>query len=107
VVTTTLSPVTPAVERSCGSCPTTGSGSRPSRPGLERIEAVFEARLRPASHDTYAIGYTVDGCSRSTIGARVRQHKGQVHRLHPDEVHDGRARASGGFRYRLLYIEPT
>src|SRR5690606_19591047 len=26
--------------------------------------------------------------------------------LHPDEVHDGRAGAEGGFRYRMLYLEP-
>ena len=26
--------------------------------------------------------------------------------LHPDEVHDGRAGAAGGFRYRMVYIEP-
>src|SRR3546814_17205817 len=26
--------------------------------------------------------------------------------LHPDELHDGRAGAETGFRYRMLYIEP-
>jgi AraC-like DNA-binding protein len=109
VVTTTLSPVTPGrLERSCGSSPNDWIRFAPSRPGLERIEAVFGGyAFDPHRHDTYAIGYTVDGVqSFDYRGARCDSTKGQVIVLHPDEVHDGRAGASGGFRYRLLYIEP-
>ena len=31
---------------------------------------------------------------------------GQVHVLHPDEVHDGGPGTDAGFAYRILYIEP-
>ena len=104
-----LSPVTPGrLERSCGSSPNDWIRFAPSRPGLERIEAVFGGyAFDPHRHDTYAIGYTVNGVqSFDYRGARCDSTTGQIVVLHPDEVHDGRAGASGGFRYRLLYIEP-
>ncbi len=39
-------------------------------------------------------------------GARADSRQGNVVALHPDEVHDGRAGAEHGFRYRMIYIEP-
>lgn len=39
-------------------------------------------------------------------GARADSLTGNAMVLHPDEVHDGRAGAETGFRYRMLYIEP-
>ena len=80
----------------------------PSRPGLERIEAFFAGHAYdPHRHDTYAIGYTLDGVqSFDYRGARADSRRGNVLVLHPDEMHDGRAGAETGFRYRMLYIEP-
>jgi len=96
------------LERSCGSSSNDWIRFAPSRPGLERIEAGFGGyAFDPHRHDTYAIGYTVNGVqSFDYRGARCDSTKGQVIVLHPDEIHDGRAGATGGFRYRLLYIEP-
>lgn len=39
-------------------------------------------------------------------GAQADSLAGNAMVLHPDEVHDGRAGAETGFRYRMLYIEP-
>jgi AraC-like DNA-binding protein len=109
VMATMISPAGPGrLERSCG--PSSGDWIRfaPSCPGLERIEALFGGyAFDPHRHDTYAIGYTLNGVqSFDYRGARRDSTTGQVIVLHPDEVHDGRAGASGGFRYRLIYIEP-
>ena len=80
----------------------------PSRPGLERIEAFFLGHAYdPHRHDTYAIGYTLGGVQTFDYrGARADSLPGNVLVIHPDEVHDGRAGAETGFRYRMLYIEP-
>lgn len=40
-------------------------------------------------------------------GLRSDSTPGQVIVLHPDELHDGRAGCNTGFRYRMLYIEPS
>jgi AraC-like DNA-binding protein len=61
----------------------------------------------PHRHDTYAIGITTAGVQ--VFGYRGRRHvclPGQVHVLHPDEVHDGGPGTGGGFAYRIVYIEP-
>ena len=93
------------LERSCG-----GDWIRiaPSSPGLERIEAHFSGHgFDPHRHDTYAIGFTLDGVQAFHYrGAAERSNAGQVFVLHPDEVHDGHAGTSAGFRYRILYVEP-
>lgn len=40
-------------------------------------------------------------------GRAERSRPGQVVVLHPDEAHDGRAGAAGGFGYRIVYVEPV
>ncbi len=80
----------------------------PPSPGLERIEAHFSGHgFDPHRHDTYAIGCTLEGVQafRYRGGAR-RSTAGEVFVLHPDEVHDGHAGTSAGFRYRILYVAP-
>jgi AraC-like DNA-binding protein len=98
----------PRLEGSCESSPQDWIRLAPSQPGLERIEAFFSGRAYdPHRHDTYAIGYTMAGVqSFDYRGARADSQPGNVIVLHPDEVHDGRAGAEAGFRYRMLYIEP-
>jgi AraC-like DNA-binding protein len=96
------------LERSCGAKPADWMRIAPSCPGLDRIEAFFAGHaFEPHRHDTYAIGFTLDGVQSFRYrGAAEHSLPGQVFVLHPDETHDGRAGTSAGFRYRILYIAP-
>lgn len=96
------------LERSCG--PSTGDWIRfaPDFPGIARIEARFSGHAYdPHRHDCYAIGCTLEGVqSFDYRGERSDSLPGHVMVLHPDELHNGRAGAEGGFRYRMIYIQP-
>lgn len=76
---------------------------------MQRIEAQFLGHAYdPHRHDTYSIGYTICGVqSFDYRGARADSMAGQVIVLHPDELHDGHAGSDAGFRYCMLYIEPS
>lgn len=76
---------------------------------LERIEARFSGRgYEMHRHDTYAIGRTLLGVQSFHYRGSVRSSlPGETLVLHPDEPHDGQAGADGGFRYRMIYIEPA
>ena len=80
----------------------------PNTRGIERAE-VYLSRyaFAPHRHDTYAIGVTTAGVQtfRYRGSSRVCL-PGQLHVLHPDEVHDGAAGTDEGFGYRILYIAP-
>jgi hypothetical protein len=95
------------LERSCG--PRDWIRVAPSRPGLERVEACFARHaFAPHRHDTYAIGVTLHGVQAFAYrGAAHRSTPGQTFVLHPDELHDGRPGTEVGFRYRILYIDPS
>jgi len=75
---------------------------------LERVEAFFAGHaFEPHRHDTYTIGVTLRGVQSFRYrGATAHSLPGQVFVLHPDEIHDGHAGTSTGFRYKALYIEP-
>jgi AraC-like DNA-binding protein len=95
------------LERSCAA----GDWVRGRGPieGVELFQAWFSgpafARHR---HDTYAIGVTEVGVQTFDYRGRVESSRpGQVVVLHPDEMHDGRAGAAGGFGYRIVYVEPA
>ena len=96
----------PCLERSCGA--RDWIRIAPPSPGLERFEAHFCGHgFDPHRHDTYAIGVTLDGVQAFRYrGAKQRSTAGEVFVLHPDEVHDGHAGTSAGFRYRILYVAP-
>lgn len=96
------------LEQSCGSSPRDWIAHAPDGPGLERIEAFFTGHAYdPHRHDTYALGVTMSGVQCFDYrGSRADSRQGNVIVLHPDEVHDGRAGADEGFRYRMIYIEP-
>ncbi|WP_145004341.1 AraC family transcriptional regulator [Pseudomonas oryzihabitans] len=81
----------------------------PAHVELESIEAFFGGHaFDPHRHATYAIGRTLAGVqSFSYRGAKTHSLPGETMILHPDEVHDGRAGAACGFRYRMLYLPPT
>jgi AraC-like DNA-binding protein len=78
------------------------------RPGIERIEAFFAGHAYdPHRHDTYAIGHTLAGVQTFDYrGTRSDSVTGNVIVIHPDEVHNGRAGAASGFRYKMLYLAP-
>jgi len=81
-------------------------GACPS--GMERHEAYFAGfAYEPHRHDTYAIGYTVEGVqSFGYRGTEEHSLPGHVLVLHPDELHDGHAGTADGFRFRMLYLRP-
>lgn len=81
----------------------------PTQPGLERFDAFFTGHAYdPHRHDFYAIGYTLSGVQSFVYrGARANSVRGNVIVIHPDEVHDGRAGAEPGFRYRMIYLQPA
>ena len=95
------------IERSCALRPDSvryGEGA----PGLERIEAYISARgFEPHRHDTYGVGLTTAGVQAFRYrGERRICLPGQLHVLHPDELHDGRSATEDGFRYRIVYLDP-
>jgi AraC-like DNA-binding protein len=77
-------------------------------PGLEWAEAHFTGRgFEPHRHDTYAIGVTLHGVQQFRYrGARRICLPGQLHVLHPDELHDGGPATAAGFGYRIVYLSP-
>jgi AraC-like DNA-binding protein len=89
------------LERSC-----IRLGARAS--GLEWAEAHFTGRgFEPHRHDTYAIGVTLHGVQQFRYrGARRICLPGQLHVLHPDELHDGGPATGAGFGYRIVYVAP-
>jgi AraC-like DNA-binding protein len=99
-----LGGVDPAgLERSCesirlGAC----------APGLERADVQLRrSAYAPHRHDTYAVGITTAGVQRFRYrGERRICLAGQLHVLHPDELHDGGAATDAGFAYRILYVAP-
>ncbi|MGE3648491.1 MAG: AraC family transcriptional regulator [Reyranellaceae bacterium] len=92
------------LERSCADWIRTA----PPVSGLERVEAFFSGHAYdPHRHDTYAIGYTLEGVQSFRYrGSDQNSQAGQVFVLHPDETHDGHAGTAEGFHYRILYVEP-
>ncbi len=76
--------------------------------GIERADVHLSSfAFEPHRHDTYAIGVTTAGVQRFGYrGSRRTCLPGQVHVLHPDELHDGAAGTDDGLRYRILYLAP-
>jgi AraC-like DNA-binding protein len=103
------------LERLCGQAAGLDGRARRARirigagaEGIERLEASFLGQaFAPHRHDTYAIGLTLSGVQTFRYrGAQRFCLPGQLHILHPDEVHDGGAATEEGFSYRILYVDP-
>jgi AraC-like DNA-binding protein len=77
-------------------------------PGIELTRVRLTARaFELHRHDTYAIGITTAGVQ--AFRYRGRRHiclPGQIHVLHPDELHDGGPATGAGFAYRIIYLDP-
>ena len=97
------------LERSCGATQPDWLRSRKLSDGVEVLEAWFAGRgFDRHRHDTYAIGLTDAGVQAFDYrGVTERSTPGKVVVLHPDETHDGRAGAPGGFGYRIVYVAPA
>src|SRR6059058_499345 len=93
------------LERSCGR-PPDSIRFGPTAHGIERAEVYLSTHFfEPHRHDTYAIGITAAGVQTFHYRGSGRVClPGQLHVLHPDEVHDGAAGTDEGFGYRILYI---
>jgi AraC-like DNA-binding protein len=94
------------LERSCDrDAIRVGTGA----PGIERVEARFRRKAFSLHrHDTYALGITTAGVQEFRYrGARRICLPGQLHFLHPDELHDGGPATADGFAYRIAYVEPA
>ena len=78
-------------------------------PGVERFDAAIAGRgFAPHRHDCYALGLTLSGVQRFHYrGAIWDGLPGQVHVLHPDELHDGEPGTAAGFAYRMVYLDPA
>jgi AraC-like DNA-binding protein len=77
--------------------------------GVTQLDAHFVGHVfERHSHDTFSIGVTTGGVQRFDCrGARHDSVPGDVVLFNPDEMHDGRAGADGGFRYTMLYVAPA
>ena len=94
------------LERSCGrDAIRVGAGA----PGIERVEARFGSKAFSLHrHDTYALGITTAGVQEFRYrGARRICLPGQLHFLHPDELHDGGPATPDGFASRIASVEPA
>lgn len=78
-------------------------------PGIQRADVrLADCAFDRHRHDTYAIGITTAGVQRFWYrGERRVSLPGQIHILHPDEVHDGGPGTPDGFAYRILYVDPA
>ncbi len=82
------------------------------RDGDRPLEAMRAHFLRHTyhrhSHDTYSFGVTEAGAQSFTCrGGAHTSAAGMVMAFNPDEPHDGRSAAPGGFTYRMVHIGPS
>jgi AraC-like DNA-binding protein len=99
--------------RPARSMPPNGRGGDSIRFGagtarFQRAEVhLSDCSFAPHRHDTYAIGVTLGGVQQFRYrGGTHACLPGQLHVLHPDELHDGAAGTDEGFGYRILYVAP-
>jgi AraC-like DNA-binding protein len=77
-------------------------------PGLQRAEVTLtKVAFSPHRHDRYALGVTLRGIQAFRYRGACRIClPGQLHLLHPDELHDGMPADDAGFSYRIVYVAP-
>ncbi|THF64746.1 AraC family transcriptional regulator [Pseudothauera nasutitermitis] len=78
------------------------------RPGVECYRAhIVRHAFEPHSHDAFGLGAIESGAERFRYrGAEHLAASGSLVLMNPDELHTGRAAGDGGWRYRMLYVEP-
>jgi AraC-like DNA-binding protein len=80
----------------------------PTVGGIERAEVrLARYAYAPHRHDMYGIGVATSGVLVFRYrGARRVCLPGELHVLHPDELHDGAAATGDGLAYRIMYVAP-
>lgn len=77
-------------------------------PGVELYRAhIIRYAFEPHTHEAYGLGAIEAGVERFRYrGAEHLAPSGSVVLMNPDELHTGRAETEGGWRYRMVYLDP-
>ena len=78
------------------------------QPGVELYRAhIIRYAFEPHTHEAYGLGAIEAGVERFRYrGAEHLAPSGSVVLMNPDELHTGRAETEGGWRYRMVYLDP-
>ena len=78
------------------------------RPGVELYRAhIVRHAFEPHTHEAFGLGAIEAGVERFRYrGAEHLAPADSLVLMNPDELHTGRAETDGGWRYRMIYIEP-
>ncbi|MDN0075281.1 AraC family transcriptional regulator [Crenobacter sp. SG2303] len=78
------------------------------RPGVELYRAhIVRHAFEPHTHEAFGLGAIESGVERFRYaGAEHLAPPGSVVLMNPDELHTGRAETEGGWRYRMVYLDP-
>lgn len=76
--------------------------------GLELYHAhISDYAFEPHTHEAFGIGTIETGAERFAIAVRnTSPLEKSVVTMKPDEIHTGESATEGGWRYRMVYIEP-
>lgn len=82
--------------------------SAPARPGIELYRAhIVHHAFEPHTHEAYGFGAIESGVERCRYaGSEHLAPPDSIVLMNPDELHTGRAESDGGWRYRMIYIDP-
>jgi len=78
------------------------------QPGVELYRAhIIRHTFEPHTHEAFGLGAIESGVERFRYrGADHLAPSGSLVLMNPDELHTGRAETEGGWRYRMVYIDP-
>lgn len=78
------------------------------RPGVELYRAhIVRHAFEPHTHEAFGLGAIETGVERFRYrGAEHLAPADSLVTMNPEELHTGRAETDGGWRYRMIYIEP-
>lgn len=78
------------------------------RPGIELYRAhIVRHAFEPHTHAAFGLGAIESGAERFRYcGADHLAPPGSLVLMNPDELHTGRAETPGGWRYRMVYLDP-
>jgi AraC-like DNA-binding protein len=81
----------------------------PHRAGVELYRAhIVQHAFEPHSHAAYGLGAIEAGAERFRYrGSEHVAPAASLVLMNPDELHTGRAETAGGWRYRMLYLDPS
>lgn len=81
----------------------------PHHAGLELYRAHIVAHaFEPHTHEAFGLGAIASGVERFRYaGSDHLAPQDSIVMMNPDELHTGRAETEGGWRYRMIYIDPA